>query len=123
MIEPEALVAVSAHHLRRRRCWQPVLKRRPPRPSVSPEAAALLRAAFEPRYGHALADEAVDGIADRFRRLAEVVFSFEQEDRARTALAAAAPPSPPAVPSPPPSPSPSISRFAASRRLAARKRR
>jgi hypothetical protein len=33
----------------------------------------------------------VEGIADRFRRFAEVLVSFEQEDRARAALAAAAP--------------------------------
>ena len=80
------------------------MSKRTARTSAPPEAAALIRAAFEPRYGHALADDAVDGIADRFRRFAEVLVSFEQEDRARAALAAQAPQ--PAVPpsSPPPPP-------------------
>lgn len=72
------------------------MKRRAPRPSVSPEAAALLRAALEPRYGRKLDDGEVGAAADRLRRFNDVMLGWEVEDRARAALAdaeAALPPS------------------------------
>jgi hypothetical protein len=65
------------------------VKRRAPRPSVSPEAAALLRAALEPRYGRKLDDGEVGAAVDRLRRFSEVMVGWEVEDRARAAQAEA----------------------------------
>lgn len=67
------------------------MSKRTARTTAAPEAAALIRAAFEPRYGHSLAPDAVDGIADRFRRFADVLASFEREDRARATSASVGP--------------------------------
>ena len=75
------------------------MKRRAPRPSVSPEVAALLRAAFEPRYGRKLDDGEVGGMADRLRRFSDVMLGWEAEDRARAALASVCPGGPPPSPS------------------------
>lgn len=60
-----------------------------PRSSLSPDAAALVRKAFEPRYGRDLADEEVGEIADNLRRFHEVLASYELEDKARALLAPA----------------------------------
>lgn len=61
-------------------------RRAAPRSTLSPEAAGLLRGAFEPRYGRPLPDEEVGEIADNLRRFNDVLSSWELEDRARALL-------------------------------------
>lgn len=67
-------------------------QRRSRQPALAPEAAALVRQAFEPRYGHALDDAAVEGIADRFRRLTDLLVTWDAEDQARAQAAEPAAP-------------------------------
>ncbi len=63
------------------------MKRRAARPALAPEAAVLMRAAFEPRYGRKLDDGELDGMADRLRRFTAIVSGWDAEDRARAAAA------------------------------------
>ena len=74
------------------------MSKRAARAGVTPEAAALIRAAFEPRYGRVLVDADVDGIADRLRRFADVLVEWEGADRTRAAADSGSTP----VLSPPP---------------------
>lgn len=74
------------------------MKRRAARATLAPEAAALMREAFDPRYGRKLDDGELDAMADRIRRFTAIVTGWEAEDRARAAASApdeAAPPSTP----------------------------
>lgn len=74
------------------------MKRRAARPALAPEAAALMRAAFEPRYGRKLDDGELDGMADRLRRFTAIVSGWDAEDRARAAGSASDEAAPPSTP-------------------------
>jgi hypothetical protein len=62
------------------------VKRRPARPALAPEAAALMREAFEPRYRRKLDDVELDGMVDQLRRFTAILSRWDAEDRARTAV-------------------------------------
>jgi hypothetical protein len=64
------------------------VKRRAARATLAPEAAALMREAFEPRYGRRLDDGELDAMADRIRRFTAIVTGWDAEDRARSAASA-----------------------------------
>lgn len=64
------------------------MKRRAARATLAPEAAALMREAFEPRYRGKLDDGELDAMADRIRRFTAIVTGWEAEDRARAAATA-----------------------------------
>lgn len=75
------------------------MKRRVAKAALAPEAAELMRAAFEPRYARKLDDGELDAMADRLRRFTAIVTGWEAEDRARAALASGSPSEPPVSPS------------------------
>jgi hypothetical protein len=74
------------------------VKRRAARATLAPEAALLMREAFEPRYGRKLDDGELDAMADRIRRFTAIVTGWEAEDRARAAASAPGEAAPPSTP-------------------------
>lgn len=74
------------------------MKRRAARATLAPEAAALMREAFGPRYGRKLDDGELDAMADRIRRFTAIVTGWEAEDRARAAGSASDEAAPPSTP-------------------------